>query len=142
MGDGWIIAFPSITEAVETVRAVQTALVGHPAIKLRIAAHLGEIVEDEADLYGTGINIVARLQTEAPPGGVMISGDLHRQLDARLAERFADAGSFELKNIAHPVTGYQWRPTARADVAVDDVPTIAVEPIAVSPRARSRPRNR
>ncbi len=132
MGDGWIIAFDSVTDAVETAQTVQIALAGHRKIRLRIAAHLGEIVEDESDLYGAGINITARLQTEAPPGGVMISEDLLRQLDARLAEGFGDAGSFELKNISRPVAGYQWRPTLRAEVAVDDVPTIAIEPIAVS----------
>ena len=130
MGDGWIIAFPSVTDAVETAQTVQTALAQHDQIQLRIAVHLGEIAEDGADLYGSGINVTARLQTEAPPGGVMISEDLHRQLDAKLAEGFSDAGTFELKNISRPVTGFQWRPSARVAASVDDVPVIAVEPIA------------
>ncbi len=133
MGDGWIIAFASVTDAVETARAVQTALADHPAIKLRVAAHLGEIADDGTDLYGTGINITARLQTEAPPGGVMISEDLHRQLDIRLAESFSDAGTFELKNIAQPMTGFQWRPSAPYATAVDDLPVIGVEPFTAVP---------
>ena len=60
LGDGWIFAFPSVTDAVETAQLVQSTLANHEEIQLRIAAHLGEIVEDEADMYGTGINITAR----------------------------------------------------------------------------------
>lgn len=141
LGDGWIIAFAAVTDAVEAAQSVQTALVGHDRIRLRIAAHLGEIVEDEADVYGTGINIAARLQTEAPPGGVMISEDLCRQLDARLAEGFSDAGTFTLKNIAQPVTGFQWRPAPAAAAAdpsepADALPTIAVAPVMAAPETR------
>lgn len=133
MGDGWIIGFPSVSDAVETAQAVQTALVGHEKIRLRMAAHLGEIFEDEADIYGTGINIAARLQTEAPPGGVMISEDLRRQLDERHADGFNDAGTFSLKNVANPVTGYQWRPMIAAKSTMDEVPIIAVEQVVTAP---------
>lgn len=133
MGDGWIIGFPSVADAVDTAQAVQTALVGHEKIRLRIAAHLGEIFEDEADIYGTGINIAARLQTEAPPGGVMISEDLRRQLDEQHAEGFSDAGTFALKNVTNPVTGFQWRPMIAARGASDEVPIIAVEQVMTAP---------
>lgn len=136
MGDGWIIAFPSVTDAVETALSVQSALVNHERIRLRIAVHLGEIVEDEADIYGAGINITARLQTEAPPGGVMISEDLRRQLDERLANGFVDAGAFDLKNVANPVTGFQWRPTKEQVTGIDEVPIIAVEQVKVAPQTQ------
>ncbi len=139
MGDGWIIAFNSVTEAVETAQAVQSALASHEMIKLRVAAHLGEIAEDGLDLYGAGINITSRLQTEAAPGGVLISEGLYRQLDVKLADGFSDAGSFELKNIENPVSGFQWRPTASSAAPVDDVPVIAIEPVtAVPDRQESR----
>ncbi len=136
LGDGWIIAFGSVADAVKTACAVQTALAGNDKIRLRIAVHLGEIFEDEADFYGNGINITARLQTEAPPGGVMISGDLRRQLDGTLAEGFSDAGNFSLKNIAHPITGYQWRPSIAQDCAPEEVPAIAIEQVAAAPETR------
>lgn len=136
MGDGWIFAFGSVTDAVETAQSVQSALVSHEKIRLRIAAHLGEIVEDEADIYGAGINITARLQTEAPPGGVMISEDLRRQLDERLASGFGDAGTFDLKNVANPVTGFQWRPTKVQVTDDDDVPIIAVEKVTAAPETQ------
>ncbi|MGI9402620.1 MAG: tetratricopeptide repeat protein [Rhizobiaceae bacterium] len=136
LGDGWIIAFSSVTDAVQTAQSVQSTLANHGKIRLRIAAHLGEIVEDEADIYGTGINITARLQTEAPPGGVMISEDLHRQLDEQFADGFIDAGAFDLKNIAKPVIGFQWRPTNERIVGHDEVPTIAVEQVKAAPQTR------
>jgi TolB-like protein len=101
-------------------------------IKLRIAAHLGEIVEDEADLYGNGINITARLQTEAPPGGVMISEDLHRQLDTSLAEAFTQSGQFQLKNITREIVAFQWRPDMHHAGEGEDIPVIEVKDLAVN----------
>ena len=133
MGDGWIIAFPSVTGTVQSATEVQTKLVGHPLIKLRIGAHIGEIVEDETDFYGAGVNLAQRLQTEAPPGGLMVSEDLYRQLSGELADSFRDAGSFKLKNIALPVNGYQWRPQRNDKNRTSDVPTIAVEPFEYAP---------
>ena len=133
MGDGWLITFASISDAIETAQIVQTELASHKVIKLRIAVHLGEVTCDGTDFFGSGINIAARLQSEAPPGGAMISEDLYHQLDGRLTDGFHDAGTFELKNIVRPVTAYQWRPDTFNSVTVDDVPTIAVEAIAIAP---------
>ncbi len=110
MGDGWIIAFSSVAATVQCAMEVQTKLVGHLVIRLRIGAHIGEIREDETDFYGAGINLAQRLQTQAPPGGLMVSEDLHRQLTGELSKAFKDAGSFKLKNIALAVNGFQWRP--------------------------------
>ncbi len=127
MGDGWIAAFSSITSAVECAMQVQTDLFGNPLTKLRIGAHIGEIVQDDTDFYGAGVNLAARLQTEAPPGGLMVSEDLHRQLTGELARNFVDAGTFKLKNIALPINGFQWRPQEDGADRSSDVPTIAVE---------------
>ena len=135
MGDGWIVAFSSITKAMRGSMAIQEALAADPLIKLRMGLHLGEIVEDGTDFYGAGVNLAQRLQTEAPPGGIMISQDLHRQLTGDLARAFTDAGSFRLKNIALPVTGYQWRPQAAAapQAKAGELPTVAVEPFTYAP---------
>lgn len=132
MGDGWIVAFSSIAPAVQCAMDVQERLAGHRSIKLRIAIHLGEIVFDETDFHGASVNLTARLQTEAPPGGLIVSEDLHRQLGADLARAFGAAGRFELKNIALPVTAFQWRPERRDAVSLRDVPLVAVEPFAVT----------
>ena len=113
MGDGWIIEFKAVSAAVDAAQVAQNNLASHPKIRLRIAIHIGEIADDGTDLFGSSINIASRLQTEAPPGGIMISEDLYRQLDDQIASEFGDAGSFSLKNIARPITGFQWRPSAR-----------------------------
>lgn len=72
MGDGWIVAFSTITPAIECAFKVLTALRGHRKIRLRIGGHIGEITDDGSDIYGSAINIAARLQAEAPPGGLVI----------------------------------------------------------------------
>ena len=133
MGDGWIIAFSSVTAAVQSAMEIQNRLAAHPVIKLRLGIHIGEIVEDDNDFYGAGVNLASRLQTEAPPGGIMISQDFYRQLTGELADAFTDAGSFKLKNIAMPVNGFQWRPQLGQIANTGDVPTIFVEPFAHAP---------
>jgi class 3 adenylate cyclase/tetratricopeptide (TPR) repeat protein len=134
MGDGFLIAFPSVSDAVNAAMEAQKGLAEHPTIRLRMGMHMGDIVQDEADVYGAGLNLATRLQTEAPPGGVMISADLHRQLSGKPANEFKDAGAFKLKNIAQPVQGFQWRPdgilTGRR---ADEVPVIVVETFAAAP---------
>lgn len=130
MGDGFLIAFGSTQDAVEAAMAVQKDLSRHPDIALRIAVHLGEMVDDGTDVYGAGINVVSRLQVEVPPGGVLVSQDLHRLLEPETARAFSDAGSFTLKNIAQPVTAFVWRMERAVKPQVDEVPVIAVEPIA------------
>ncbi len=135
MGDGWIASFDSAQSAVDAAMAVQTALAGDPTIRLRLALHLGEFTRDDKDFYGNGINVAARLLTEAAPGGVTVSRDLLRQLDQRLAGAFADSGTFRLKNLAQPVSAWQWRPGQMArgkQGQRDDIPVIGVEPIAVA----------
>ena len=139
MGDGWIFAFGSADDQARCALEVQSALAGHELIKLRIGAHVGEILEDEHDFYGAGVNLAQRLQTESPPGGIMISQDLHTRLAEKLKQHFRDAGSFQLKNIAQPVNGFQWRPSVCIETGGEmrritgDVPTVAVEPFEYSP---------
>ncbi|WP_158963668.1 adenylate/guanylate cyclase domain-containing protein [Chachezhania sediminis] len=134
LGDGWILAFGSVTAAVKCARDVQEALAADPSLTLRIGGHLGEIVEDESDFYGAGVNLAQRLQNEAPPGGIMVSQDLVRQMTGDLAHGFEDAGSFELKNIPFPVQAYQWRPApANRKQAPDSVPKIAIGQIDCAP---------
>jgi class 3 adenylate cyclase/tetratricopeptide (TPR) repeat protein len=132
MGDGWIFAFSSVTAAMQGAMPVQTNLATHPVIKLRMGMHIGEILEDDTDFYGAGVNLAQRLQTEAPPGGIMISQDLYRQLTGDMSKAFTDAGSFKLKNIALPVNGFQWRPQF-SQANPGEVPTIAIEPFAYAP---------
>ena len=80
MGDGWLVAFASVVDAAACAIAVQERLAGHDRIKLRIGVHLGDIVHEDEDIYGDGVNIAARLQEVAEPGGILISGTAHESL--------------------------------------------------------------
>ena len=135
MGDGWIIAFGSVHAGIACALELLQALSGNEKLKIRIGAHIGEIVEDDEDFYGAGVNLASRLQGQAPPGGMMISQDLFRQLTGQLAAQFEDAGSFDLKNIPYPVQGYQWRPAQKkkCNAAEGEVPTVLVEEFDFAP---------
>ena len=126
LGDGWIISFDAIGPCVECALKIQTSLQSFPGAKLRVGCHVGDIVQDDHDIYGSGINIAERIQAEAPPGGVMVSEDVWRQLSAAQAELLKEAGVFRLKNIAKPMRLYQWRPSAPGAESVDEATSIAI----------------
>ena len=113
-GDGSIIEFNSVVDAVRCAIEVQRAMVERNAglaadkrIQFRIGIHLGDIVEEsDGDLMGDGVNIAARLEGVCEPGGVCLSEDAHRQVRDRLKENFVDLGERQLKNIARPVRAY------------------------------------
>jgi adenylate cyclase len=113
-GDGSIIEFNSVVDAVRCAIEVQRAMVERNAgvapdnrIAFRIGIHLGDIVEEsDGDLMGDGVNIAARLEGLCEAGGVCLSEDAHRQVRDRLKENFVDLGERQLKNIARPVRAY------------------------------------
>src|SRR5260370_15427412 len=109
-GDGALVEFRSVVEAVRCAITVQKAMiernVGVPAdqrIDFRIGIHLGDVVEEsDGDLMGDGVNIAARLEGIAKPGAICLSEDAYRQVKARLDLRVNDLGLTALKNIAEP----------------------------------------
>jgi len=113
-GDGSLIEFRSVVDAVRCAIEVQSAMVernsGVPPnrrIEFRIGIHLGDVVEEsDGDLMGDGVNIAARLQSIAKPGAICLSQDAYRQVKARLDLQVADLGETQLKNIAEPVRVY------------------------------------
>jgi adenylate cyclase len=113
MGDGFLLDFPSPVKAVEFAidlhRAMDSANAGlEPArwLVLRIGINLGDVIVEGADLYGDGVNLAARLQTLAEPGGICVSGVVHEQVAAKVAIPFADIGEPRLKNISRPVRAF------------------------------------
>ena len=108
MGDGWLVSFVSVVDAATCAIQVQERLAGHDRIKLRIGVHLGDIVHEDEDIYGDGVNIAARLQEIAEPGSVMISGTAYESIVGRLDSKFEDAGEQSLKNIARAVRAWRW----------------------------------
>ena len=121
-GDGSIIEFRSVVDAVRCALEVQTGMVERNAglapekrIEFRIGVHLGDVVEEaDGDLMGDGVNVAARLEGICEPGGVCLSEDAYRQVKSRLELQVADLGPQSLKNIAEPVRAYLLRHGAPA----------------------------
>jgi adenylate cyclase len=147
MGDGALVEFASVVDAVECAVAVQRGMAERNAdvpedrrIAFRIGINLGDIIIDGDDIYGDGVNVAARLEAEAEPGGVCISDDAHRQVAGKLDLAFEDLGARTLKNIAGPVRAHRWPSGKTADVSsgagasadghppLPDKPSIAVMP--------------
>jgi adenylate cyclase len=113
-GDGALVEFRSVVDAVRCAIEVQNAMVernaGVPAerrIEFRIGIHLGDVVEEsDGDLMGDGVNIAARLEGIAKPGAICLSEDAYRQVSGRLDMEVTDLGATQLKNIARSIRAY------------------------------------
>jgi TolB-like protein len=144
-GDGILAEFPSVIGATACAVEIQRAMAArnedvpeHRRMLFRIGINLGDVIHDETRIYGDGINVAARLEGLADPGGVLVSQAVHDQVRDRLDLVFEDLGERELKNIAHPVRVYRLRPTANsaaqpvpeAALPLPDKPSIAILPFA------------
>ncbi len=140
MGDGALVEFPSIVNAVNCAIAVQRAIAERASgdqIELRIGINLGDVIIEGSDIYGDGVNVAARIQEVAEPGGVALSGAAFEQVAGKVEAAFADGGEHDLKNIAQPVRVWRWpadgvpAPTAaNVPPSVGKLPSIAVLPFA------------
>ncbi len=124
-GDGILIEFRSVVDAVRCAIEVQTGMIERNAglpperrIEFRIGIHLGDVVEEsDGDLMGDGVNIAARLEGVAEPNGLCLSGAAYEQVRDKLKQEFIDAGEKELKNIARPVRVYRLAALDRGEAA-------------------------
>jgi adenylate cyclase len=143
IGDGLLVEFASVVDAVRCAVAVQRAMAERDTgaraddrIEWRIGINLGDVIVEGDDLYGDGVNIAARLEGIAEPGGICISDDAFRQVRGKIAAEFADIGERSLKNIARPLRVYRIGPspapeqatTPPAALPLPDKPSIAVLP--------------
>lgn len=108
MGDGTLVEFPSVVEAVACAAAIQAkiAIFPKPRILLRIGVNLGDVIIEGEDIYGNGVNVATRLQDMAEPGGICISGTVFEQIEGKVDHHFTDLGTQRMKNIAKPVHVY------------------------------------
>src|SRR6201997_3019366 len=109
-GDGLLVEFASVVDAVRCAVEVQREMAGRNAdvppdrrIELRMGINLGDIIKDGRDIYGDGVNVAARLEGLAEPGGICVSRVVRDQVRDRLAFAFEDMGEQQVKNIARPV---------------------------------------
>lgn len=148
-GDGLLLEFASVVDAVRCVIEIQTAVSEKTAdipqdhrIAFRIGVNIGDIIVDGDDIFGDGVNVAARLQEIAPRGGLCLSGRAHDDIRDRLDTTFENVGTQTLKNIARPIQLWRWSPesssaettpvTSRlnATLALPDKPSVAVLPFA------------
>ena len=113
-GDGIMAEFPSVIGATECAVEIQTVMDERNLqvpesrrMRFRIGINLGDVIHDETRIYGDGINIAARLEALAPPGGVLVSNTVHDQVRGKLPFTFEDVGERQVKNIEQPVRMYQ-----------------------------------
>ena len=131
MGDGALVEFPSVVDAVECALAIQAALAvrGGP-IRLRIGINLGDVIIDGDDIYGDGVNVAARLEALAEPGGICIASIVQESIGNRVEAAFADAGEHKVKGIKRPIRVFRWPDAGSGQVplALPDKPSIAILP--------------
>src|SRR5262252_2217091 len=142
-GDGLLVEFPSVVDAVRCAVEVQHAMPERNTgagtdnrIELRIGINLGDVIVEGDDLYGDGVNIAARIEALADAGGVLVSNTVHDHVRDRLPFVFEDLGELQVKNIARPVRVYRVRDTSvigpsaptQTALPLPDTPSIAVLP--------------
>ena len=143
-GDGLLLEFPSVVNAVRCAVEVQTVMADRTVgtaedqrITFRIGINIGDIIVEGGDIFGDGVNVAARLQEIAIPGGICISSRVHEDVRDRLDTVFDDGGTQTLKNIARSVQVWRWQPgtavapkpaPALTALPLPDKPSIAVLP--------------
>ncbi len=121
-GDGMLVEFASAQDAVRCATDIQSAMAEREAaiaaddrIRYRVGINLGDVVFDEDDVFGDGVNVAARLQALAEPGGVCVSDIVHQAVSDRIRAPFRDMGSQRVKNISRPIRVWQWTPDTPPD---------------------------
>jgi len=141
-GDGILVEFASVVDAVRCAAEVQRAMIdrepGMPEdrrIRFRIGINLGDIIVEGDDIFGDGVNVAARLEALSDPGGLCISRMVRDQIRDKLAYVFEDLGEQSVKNIARPVRVYALRPEAVAELpAASVLSAVSISQPAAAPR--------
>jgi len=129
MGDGTLVEFASVLDAIQCAIAIQQTLAtNNSAIILRIGINLGDIIIDDDDVYGDGVNIAARLETLAKPGGICISSIVQESVGNKIDVEFADAGEHSVKNMPRPLRVYRWSPFTSEKIAKDKLKIFGEKP--------------
>ena len=141
-GDAILADFQSVVAATMAAVTIQNELLArnddkadNDKVQIRIGLNLGEVIQDRGEIFGDGVNLAARLEAAAQPGGVCISSIVHEQIVNIVDTNFIDGGEESFKNIDQPVRVYRWHPEGLAtqnkpppDLALDERPSIAVLP--------------
>src|SRR5947209_4379876 len=130
-GDGMLVEFASAVDAARCSVEVQRGIAARNAdvpqdvrIEFRIGIHVGDVIVDDDDIFGDGVNIAARLEGIAEPGGVCVSDDAQRQVRGKVDFAFEDLGLQTLKNIAEPMRAWRLRMNASGSAAAPIEPPV------------------
>src|SRR5215471_13168143 len=141
-GDGFLAEFPSVVDAVRCAAEVQCGMIDREPevteerrIRLRIGINLDDVIVEEHDIFGDGVNVAARLEAMAEPGGICVSRVVRDQVRDRLDYTFVDMGEQQVKNIARPIRVYALHRENNARL-----PTPAVTPLRNIPISAGRGR--
>src|SRR5882672_8479201 len=137
-----LVEFASVVDAVRCAAEVQRGMLDREPdipderrIRFRIGINLGDVIVEGDDIFGDGVNIAARLEALAEPGGICISRTVRDQIRDRLPYPLEDMGEQSVKNIARPVRVYALRPESASDFPASSMPTAAsIAPPAAAPR--------
>src|SRR5713101_4948155 len=139
-GDGLLVEFGSVVDAVRCAVEVQREMMARNAdvpaegrIEFRIGINLGDIIKDKGDIYGDGVNVAARLEALAEPGGICVSRVVRDQVRDKLDFVFEDRGEQQVKNIARPVRVCDVRTAAEGPTMTPDLPAAAPLPFPEKP---------
>jgi class 3 adenylate cyclase len=142
-GDGFLAEFPSVVDAVRCAVEVQRGMVDREPevpeerrIRFRVGINLGDVIIDADDIYGDGVNVAARLEALADPGGVCISRVVRDQIRDKLPYSFDDLGEQAVKNIARPVRVFALHPETIAELPISD--PVPIRDLPISARRRRR----
>jgi adenylate cyclase len=131
-GDGLLAEFASVVDAVRCAAEVQRGMIDcepevpdERQIRFRIGVNLGDIIAEGGDIFGDGVNVAARLEALAEPGGICVSRTVRDHIRDKLPYPFEDRGEQSVKNIARPVRVYALQPEAIADLPASGVPSVA-----------------
>ena len=139
-GDGILLEFASVLDAVRCFVEVQQAMAGRNAdtpvdrrMLFRVGINLGDIIIDGDDIHGDGVNLAARLEALSEPGEIAMSGNVHEQVQGKIDAQFIDDGPHEVKNIAKPVQVWRWSPFGTPAVTMEENDSIAPLPLPDKP---------
>ena len=144
MGDGLLAEFASVVESTQCAINIQTQMAEREQelpedqrLRLRIGINFGDVIVEGEDIFGDGVNIAARMESLAKPGGICISAKVYEEVKFKLSAVFANGGEQKVKNIQHPICVFQWKQnetrviaetSSGSPLALPDKPSIAILP--------------
>jgi adenylate cyclase len=129
-GDGFLVEFSTVLDAVNCAVAMQQGLVPSE-LEFRMGINLGDVIDDGEDIHGEGVNIAARIEALASPGGISISGSVYDQVRNRVDHRFEDYGEHQVKHVSAPVRVWRWSSGGPSAVVASETDTVTEEALSL-----------